>query len=57
MLSGLLAKTAEKQAQNQPQQNTDGLSVIFTSHTELKSLDTGSLSGSLFEVPAGYTKN
>ena len=57
MLSGLLAKTAEKQAQNQPQQNTDGLSVIFTSHTELRSLDTGSLSGSLFEVPAGYTKN
>lgn len=57
MLSRLLAKTAEKQAQNPPQQNTDGLSVIFTSHTELKSLDTGSLSGSVFEVPAGYTKN
>ncbi|MHB8405024.1 MAG: hypothetical protein ACYDCJ_06355 [Gammaproteobacteria bacterium] len=59
MLSGLLAKTAEKQAQNQSQQkqNTDGLSVIFTSHTELKSLDTGNLSGSVFEVPAGYTKN
>lgn len=57
MLSGLLAKTTEKHAHNPPQQNPGGLSVIFTSHTELKSLDTGSLSGSVFEVPAGYTKN
>ena len=33
----------------------DGMTTVFTSHTELKSLDTGSLDKALFEVPGDYT--
>ena len=37
--------------------SSDGMTVIFTSHTEIKSVDTGSLDSSLFEVPAGYKQD
>ena len=37
--------------------NDDGMTTVFTSHTELKSVDTGSLDKGLFEVPAGYTQD
>ena len=35
----------------------DGMTIVFTSHTELKSVDTGSLDKALFEVPADYTED
>lgn len=35
---------------------SDGLTVIFTSHTEVKSVVTGSVDSSLFEVPSDYKK-
>lgn len=37
--------------------STLGMTVIFTSHSELQSLDTGRLPASVFEVPAGYTRS
>ncbi|HET7174505.1 MAG TPA: hypothetical protein VFK21_00705 [Gammaproteobacteria bacterium] len=37
--------------------SSDGMTVIFTSHTEIKSVDTGSLDSSLFEVPTDYKKD
>ena len=36
--------------------NDDGMTTVFTSHTELKSIDTAGLDKGLFEVPAGYTQ-
>ncbi|MGE5624839.1 MAG: hypothetical protein ACM3ZT_04750 [Bacillota bacterium] len=35
-------------------QGTPGMTTVFSSHTELKSLDTGSLDKALFEVPGDY---
>ena len=34
----------------------NGMATLFTSHTELKSVDTASLKGDLFSVPDGYKK-
>jgi hypothetical protein len=44
---------------NAAKEQTDagGMTTIFSSHTELKSVDTASLKGDLFSVPDGYTKN
>jgi len=36
--------------------SSDGMTTIFTSHTEVKSVDTGSVGSSLFEVPSDYKK-
>ncbi|MGH8280956.1 MAG: hypothetical protein ACRERZ_02065, partial [Gammaproteobacteria bacterium] len=56
-LRGLLAMKAKQNEQTNPQLNVNGLSTIFTSRTEVQAIDTSSLPASLFEVPAGYTKN
>ncbi|MGH8307618.1 MAG: hypothetical protein ACRER0_05025 [Gammaproteobacteria bacterium] len=56
-LRGLLAMKAKQNEQANQQQNANGLSTIFSSRTEVQALDTSSLPASLFEVPAGYTKN
>jgi len=36
--------------------SSDGMTVIFTSHTEIKSVDTGSVDPALFEAPTDYKK-
>jgi hypothetical protein len=53
MLGALLGGKTEQQSQ---EKNAGGLNTIFTSHTELQSIDTSSLPASLFQVPAGYSK-
>ena len=40
-----------------PKQDGDDMTTVFTSHTELKSVDLGKLDKALFEVPADYTKD
>ena len=59
LLGGLLAKKAEQKTQNDQQNpsGTPGMTVIFSSHTELKSLDTSGIPASMFSVPAGYTRS
>ncbi|HVC37409.1 MAG TPA: hypothetical protein VNF46_03295 [Gammaproteobacteria bacterium] len=58
LLGGLLNKNSAQNIQSDQQpKSTDGLSTIFQSHTEVQSIDTGSQPASLFEVPAGYTKD
>lgn len=37
--------------------SSDGMATIFTSHTEVKSIDIGALPASLFEVPTDYKKD
>ncbi len=56
-LSSLLAMRAKRNEQANQQYNVNGLSTIFSSRTEVQTVDTGSLPASLFEVPAGYSKN
>ena len=56
LLGGLLSKRVAQNSQSEGQQSGDGLRTIFHSHTEVKSIDIGSLPATLFEVPAGYTK-
>ncbi|MGH8403699.1 MAG: hypothetical protein ACRESO_09890, partial [Gammaproteobacteria bacterium] len=55
-LSSLPAMRAGHNAQANQQHNANGLGTIFSSRTEVQSFDTGSLSASLFEVPAGYSE-
>ena len=43
-----------KKDDNQNQQGTPGMTTVFSSHTEIKSVDTGGLDKSLFEVPGDY---
>ena len=44
--------------QSQDQQNSgNGLTTIFTSHTEIKSVDSSALSSSLFTAPADYKQD
>lgn len=59
MLGGFLAKKlgGGSQGQAQNQANAAGMNVIFSSHTELESLDTAPLPASIFEVPAGYRRD
>ncbi|MDE2235592.1 MAG: hypothetical protein KGK44_08610 [Gammaproteobacteria bacterium] len=56
LLGSLLSKHASQNPQSGAQKPSDGLSTIFHSHTEVKSIDTNSQPVSLFEVPSGYTK-
>lgn len=57
MLSGLLTNKNAQKTQGDQQQNTNGLTTIFTSRTEVQSIDTNNLPALLFEVPAGYSKS
>ncbi len=57
LLGSLLSKNATQNDQSSGQKTTDGLNTIFHSYTEVKSIDTGNQPVSLFEVPAGFTKN
>ena len=53
VLGGLLNKKTGNQNQAQ---SSNGLNVIFTSHTELQAVDTSGLPSSLFEAPAEYSR-
>ena len=55
--SALGSLFGSKKSDDSSSQSSDGMAVIFTSHTEVKSVDTGSLDASLFEVPADYKKD
>jgi hypothetical protein len=57
LLGSLMSKNSAQNSQPGQQQSTDGLTTIFQSRTEVQSIDTDSQPASLFEVPAGYTKN
>jgi hypothetical protein len=58
LLSNLLAKKSAQNPQSDQHSNSaNGLATIFQSHTEVQTIDTGSQPSSLFDVPAGYTKN
>lgn len=57
LLGSLMSKDSTQSSQSGQQKSTDGLTTIFQSHTEIQSIDTGSQPASLFDVPAGYTKD
>lgn len=54
-LGSLFGSKSKKE--DESKKSSDGMATIFTSHTEVKSVDTGGLASSLFEVPADYKKN
>ena len=56
-LSNALGSLLGSKKEDDGKKPSDGMAVIFTSHTEVKSVDTGGLNSSLFEVPADYTKD
>lgn len=53
MFSGLMKSVVKKKSK--PEKEGE-MKVVFESYTEIKSIDTSSLSKSLFQVPAGYKK-
>jgi hypothetical protein len=64
MLSGFLAQKAEQKVREKAAgevqsktQDTNGMYILTRFRIEVRSVDTGSLPASLFEVPAGYTRS
>jgi hypothetical protein len=57
LLGNLMSKNSTQDSQSGQQKNTNSLTTIFQSHTEIQSIDTGSQPASLFEVPTGYSKD
>ena len=53
-LSGLAKKTMKKPAGGE--KKSGGGSVIFSSYTEIRKIDTSSIPGGDFEIPAGYVE-
>lgn len=48
--------STDADSKDDDKKNDEGLTTVFTSHTEVKSVDTGGLDKSLFEVPESYSK-
>jgi hypothetical protein len=55
LLSGLTRKAMKKEPSGEEKKAGEG-SVIFSSYTEIRKIDTSSVPGSNFEVPAGYAR-
>lgn len=56
-LSKALGSLFGSNKEDDSKKSSDGMTTIFTSHTEVKSVDTGDLASSLFEVPTDYKKD
>ena len=54
-LSGLAKKTMKKKPSEEKKKPGEG-SVIFSSYSEIRKIDTSSVAAADFEVPAGYKK-
>ena len=52
-LGGLFGKKPDSSQQEQ-KQGTPGMTTIFSSHVEIKAIDTSSVDASLFQVPSDY---
>ena len=55
LFSGLARKTMKKKPSEEEKTSGDG-SVVFDSYTEVRKIDTSSVPGTDFEVPAGYAR-
>jgi len=53
---GSLLGSKKKDDDSKKAAGTPGMTTIFSSHVEVKSVDTGAIAASQFEVPADYKK-
>jgi hypothetical protein len=53
LLSGFAKKAMKKKPSEEEKKSGDG-SVIFSSYTEIRKIDTSAVPGGDFEIPAGY---